>query len=186
MVYRVINAARQRLQHWLWSWSAVLSGLTSGYRISLPFRGDAKAIAKGERVILGKGVVIHEHAYLSLGPMGTLRIGEGTVIGAYFVVSCHELVSIGDRVLMSDRVFITDADHEYGDPSKSVVSQGMKTAPTRIGDDCWIGIGVAILKGVSIGDHCVIGANSVVTQDVPPMAVVAGNPARVVRSRTPC
>jgi acetyltransferase-like isoleucine patch superfamily enzyme len=61
--------------------------------------------------------------------------------------------------------------------------QGIYKRAVKVGNNCWIGYGVCVLRGVTVGDNCVLGANAVVTKDVPDNAVVAGIPARVIRMR---
>src|SRR5262249_21496594 len=78
--------------------------------------------------------------------------------------------------------YLTDHDHGV-DPSLAPLAQPMVGAPTRLGDEVWLGANVVVLKGVSIGDRAVVGAGSVVTKDIPPDAVAVGVPARVVRVR---
>lgn len=83
--------------------------------------------------------------------------------------------------MLAERVLITDAD--WHDLHHRIFPG--KTAPIRIGSNVWIGDGVTICKGVTIGDNSVVGAGAVVTRDVPPNSVAAGNPARVVRELDP-
>ncbi len=78
-------------------------------------------------------------------------------------------------------VHITDHSHEYRDISKPVIDQGVFTkGPVRIGKGSWIGLRASILSGVTIGEHSVVAAGSIVTKDVPAYSVVAGCPARVI------
>ncbi|GEM_PF-2105021 len=111
-----------------------------------------------------------------------LEIGDGSSLGDYFFISCTCSIIIGKHVLFSDRVFIMDSTHIYEHPDLPITLQSNTLGtPVTIGDHGWIGINVVILEGVKIGRHAVVSSNSVVTQDVPDFAVVAGNPARVVK-----
>jgi acetyltransferase-like isoleucine patch superfamily enzyme len=77
---------------------------------------------------------------------------------------------------------VTDADHRFDDPNRPVPWQGITTkGPTRVGDNVWCGAHVVITSGVTVGERSVIGANSVVTEGIPPFSVAAGVPARVLR-----
>ncbi len=76
---------------------------------------------------------------------------------------------------------ISGLNHNYTNPELPVSRQGVSVKPVVIGDECWIGANVVITSGVTIGKHAVVAAGSVVTKDVPPFSVVAGNPARLVK-----
>jgi acetyltransferase-like isoleucine patch superfamily enzyme len=98
------------------------------------------------------------------------------------MVASHELVDIGDHCMFANGCFITDANHRFDDLEAPVPHQGFTTkGPTRIGDNVWCGANVVITSGVSVGKRCVIGANSVVTEDLPPFSIAAGAPAKVLR-----
>jgi acetyltransferase-like isoleucine patch superfamily enzyme len=87
--------------------------------------------------------------------------------------------------MFANGCYITDASHRFDDPDRPVTWQGFTSkGPTRIGDNVWCGVNVVVTTGVTIGDRCVIGANSVVTSDIPPYSVAAGVPARVIRTIT--
>lgn len=94
---------------------------------------------------------------------------------------CAEKIFIGNSTLISSFVFITDVNHVFDNISLSVIQQGLAVAPTIIEKNCFIGTGVKIMAGVHIGEHSVIGANAVVTHDIPPYSVVAGIPAKVIK-----
>ena len=95
-------------------------------------------------------------------------------------------VVIGDNVMMGPEVVVYSRNHQFVRTDIPMNQQGFQEERTvRIGDDVWIGGRVTLLPGVTIGTGAVIGTGSVVTRDVPPWAVVAGNPARILRSRRP-
>jgi acetyltransferase-like isoleucine patch superfamily enzyme len=112
----------------------------------------------------------------------TISIGDGTVIHPFVHIAAAKSVTIGENVLFAANCYVTDHDHDWLDPSDPpLVNKKVIAVPTSIGDHTWLGEKVAVLKGVRIGKHCVIGANSVVTTDIPPYSVAVGAPARVVR-----
>lgn len=124
-------------------------------------------------------------------PKGYVRIGQRCYLGASHLV-CHSGITLGDDVIMSWGVTVVDHDshsldwehrqHDVSDWMKGIKRwDKVAISPVQIADKVWIGFGASILKGVTVGEGAVIGANSVVTRDVPPYTVVAGNPARVVR-----
>ena len=111
-----------------------------------------------------------------------LIIGNRVHIGAYAVITAANEIRIGNNVLMSERVTILDHIHDYTDNTKAVIDQPIVSkGKIIIEDDCFIGINSAIIGGVKIGKHVVIGANSVVTHDIPEYSVVAGSPAKIIK-----
>jgi acetyltransferase-like isoleucine patch superfamily enzyme len=84
--------------------------------------------------------------------------------------------------LLANGCFVSDADHRFDDPGAPITWQGFTSkGPTRVGSNCWLGANVVVTSGVTIGERSVIGANSVVTRDIPPFSVAAGAPAKVLR-----
>lgn len=113
-----------------------------------------------------------------------LDIGSGSYIGYQTGIVSGHGVHIGARVLIANRVFIAGDDGHPVDPASRRANRPPDPKSIKkiwIGDDAWIGEGATVLKGVRIGKAAVVGAHAVVTKDVPPFAVVAGNPARVVK-----
>jgi acetyltransferase-like isoleucine patch superfamily enzyme len=111
----------------------------------------------------------------------SVEIGSGTNIEQGFHLACAERITIGRNVQITENVGIFDIWHPYLDITLPIKCQPLKTAPVSIGDDSFIGMGAVIQPGVSIGRHCLIGANSVVTENIPDFAVAVGAPARVIR-----
>ena len=111
-----------------------------------------------------------------------IQIGNRVSIGAYDRIASAYSVSIEDDVLMAAFVHITDHSHGYEDVSLPICKQDIiHKGPVVIGKGSWLAFGCHILSGVKIGEHSVVAANSVVTKDVPPFCVVAGNPAKIVK-----
>ncbi len=94
----------------------------------------------------------------------------------------HDSVTIGDNVKIGACVLITDTDaHPLDYVARRTTSEGTKSAPIVIEDDVWVGAHSVILKGVTLGARCIIGAGSVVTKSIPADCVAAGNPCRVIK-----
>jgi len=113
----------------------------------------------------------------------SLYIGESTHIGPYCHISgTKNNIIIGKEVLIAPKVFISTTNHRYDDITKSVIKQGyVSKGDVIVEDGCWIGIGSCILTGVKIGKHSIIGANSIVTMNIPPYSVAVGSPAQVIK-----
>ena len=88
-------------------------------------------------------------------------------------------------MLIAAYTYVIGGDHDFSDPSRSVLAQSRTSAGVTIGDGAWIGAGAKILDGVEIGDHAVVGAAALVRENIPAYAVAVGIPARVVSSRAP-
>ena len=114
----------------------------------------------------------------------TLEIGDYSYIGYKVTIYVGDCVYIGRNVIISNYVFIAGEDGHPVDPImrlKNMPPPRESIKPIVINDNVWIGEKAVIMKGVTIGEGAVVGAGAVVTKDVPPMTVVAGNPARVVK-----
>jgi acetyltransferase-like isoleucine patch superfamily enzyme len=145
---------------------------------------------RGGSIVIGDDCMIHCRVDFDAST-GTVTIGDRCFVGASHIV-CHSGISIGDDVIMSWGVTIVDHNsHDVEWEGRKADVQlwakgsknwaGVKIAPVNIGCKVWVGFGASILKGVEIGEGAVIAAKSVVTRDVPPYTLVAGNPAMVVR-----
>jgi maltose O-acetyltransferase len=126
-----------------------------------------------------KGVNI-EHG-VSIGDGSRIEIGNYSGLG----INCRIVRAIiGNGVWMGPDVVFISNNHNFSDPDKPLLGQGLVPAKTiTVGDHTWIGTRVIILPGRQIGKCAIIGAGSVVTKDVPDYAIVAGNPARIIRYR---
>jgi serine acetyltransferase len=138
---------------------------------------NLRQIAIGDDVKLGaKGWVFIPIANRS----AKISIGRGTAIGNDFTISCNNNIRIGNDCCIGYRVSILDFDHITGQGIHPVNSGFTKGEPITIGDDCFIGCGVVILRGVTLGKNCVVNANSVVMRSFEDNCVLTGSPAKVV------
>ncbi len=116
----------------------------------------------------------------------SIHIGSNTVIEQnVHIISMGSDLTIGDDVTIAPNVFITNVNHNYQDPQKSVMDQGYSMKKTAIGDGCFIGYGAAIQAGTVLGKHCIVGSNAVVKGVFPDNCVIVGIPARIVKKYDP-
>lgn len=149
-------------------------------RIVLPLR-----IVGSRYTILGNNVTLQIGAYLAVItnniPDPLLQIDSGTMIGNHVHIICTGKIFIRENVLIADKVYISDNLHCYENIDLPVLSQALiQLKEMEIGSGSWIGENVCII-GASIGKNCVIGANSVVTKDIPDYTVAVGTPARPIK-----
>lgn len=137
---------------------------------------------------LTTGVNVRLEAFGPVGCPPVLHIGSYVQINDSVHIGAIERVVIGDHTLIASRVFISD--HNHGNyqildaasaPDIPPADRPLSSRPVHIGRNVWLGEQVCILPGVTIGDGAIVGANSVVTCDIPSNSIAAGNPARVKR-----
>lgn len=114
---------------------------------------------------------------------GHIRVGRNVFVGPYAVIYGHGGVEIGDNSLISMHCCILSSNHAVPNRTSLVRDQADILLATRIGRDVWLGAGVKVLGGVTIGDGCVVGAGAVVVDDLPSYSISVGVPARVVGFR---
>lgn len=140
-------------------------------------------------VHIGSGTLLGPQITLSAGMVPgqemvtdpVIRIGDRCLIGKGSGIVGHLEIVIGDDVWTGHHVYITDQNHGYEDLDLPISQQMMPERPVRIGNGSWLGHGTVVLPGASVGDHVVVGANSVVTGELPDNCVAAGAPARVIK-----
>jgi acetyltransferase-like isoleucine patch superfamily enzyme len=149
-----------------------------------PFHSwDVKTLYIGDNVEIHAGgwiATLTEYARVKFEP--EIKIGNGTYIGhCCHIVACDKM-TIGKNVTIADNVYITDNLHGFEDISCGVMPQPLKVpGPVTIEDEVWLGERVCVMPNVTIGKHSVIGANSVVTKDIPPYSIAVGIPATVIK-----
>ncbi len=112
------------------------------------------------------------------GPGTRLEIGSGCVFTYYSLIQCGRSIVIGDRVMFGQSSMTVDGNHRFRDLTKPMLDQGYDFRPIHIADDVTTTTKCTIIA--SIGERAFVGANSVVTQDIPPFTVAVGAPARVI------
>ncbi|HZU60621.1 MAG TPA: acyltransferase [Solirubrobacteraceae bacterium] len=180
------------IQKWLWyeanslPWNRVRIHREFMRRqafVRWPVHGNVLSAFQEGRLEVGAGTLLEPNVWLTAPGSARIRIGSGTFLNQGVMVASHQLVEIGDHCMLANGCFVSDAAHRFDDPQKPVPWQGFTSkGPTRVQDNVWCGANVVITSGVTVGERCVIGANSVVTGDIPSFSVVAGVPARVLRT----
>lgn len=192
---------------------SVIGGAWQFFRLfwrGVRFHPWSRVIGASGRVVFGKGAKIGPRCLFDVSSHGRIKVGDrawfykdveirsdGLVdIGAESTfqkgVTINGDVSIGRGCIFAPNVFVSSGAHIYNyAPEMPIRKQdrlyrehvGRYSKRVEIGDDCWLGINVVVMPGVRVGQGVVIGANSVVTKDVPDLVVVAGAPARIIKRR---
>ena len=153
-----------------------------GFFIRHPVEGEVLEALDEGRLTIGEGTLLEPGCWLTLGPHARIEIGEGCFLNRNTMIAAYERVTIGDHTMFANGCFVGDASHRYDDPDMPITWQGFTSkGPTRLGNNVWLGANVVVTSGVTIGDRCVVGANSVVTGDLPPRTIAAGAPAKPIR-----
>ncbi len=138
--------------------------------------GRSSKVVIGDRVELDRGVDIKIHHD------GEVEIGEYTYIGPYTCLSGNK-IKIGTDCLIASHSGIYANNHTFSDSRRKIREQGNSYKGITIEDNCWLGSGVRVLDGVTIGEGSVIGAGAVVTKDIPAYSIAVGVPAKVIACR---
>jgi acetyltransferase-like isoleucine patch superfamily enzyme len=142
-------------------------------------------IEGAEHIHLGPSVYVAAQSCLAARPLtggkSHLEIGEGCRIGRFNHIYATRRIVLGPKVLTANGVYISDNVHGYRDPRIAIMDQPIEQlGDVEIGEGSWLGHNVCVL-GASVGKHCVVGANAVVTRDLPDYSVAVGAPAVVIR-----
>ncbi|MFY9488932.1 MAG: acyltransferase [Solirubrobacterales bacterium] len=149
----------------------------------LPISGEILEGFNSGRLEVGENTHLEPHCWLTLNlDAAQIRIGANCFLNFGVMLAAQDEITIGDHTMIANGCFIGDAAHRFDDPELPVPWQGFTSkGPVRIGTNVWLGANVVVTSGVTIGDRCVIGSNSVVTTDIPPYTIAAGVPAKVIK-----
>lgn len=174
------------------------------------FSGRWVKLQFGYQFKAGKSLILEDGVHINALSKNGIRVGDHVTIAKYAILSCTGVIAnkgigiiignnsavgaqsflggqggieIGNNVIMGPQVKIFSENHNYNQPDVLIRKQGESRMGVTIGDNCWIGASVTILDGVSIARGCVIAAGSVVTRSMPENSIVAGIPAKVIKSR---
>jgi len=169
---------RRPLHHWRINRHMARAGAFIRY----PVEGEVLEALDEGRLRIGAGTLLEPGCWLTMSPEARIEIGEGCFLNRNTMLAALNRIEIGDHVMFANGCFVGDADHRFDDPDTPVPWQGFTSkGPVRIADNVWFGVNCVVTSGVTIGERCVIGANSVVTQDLPPRVIAAGSPAKVLK-----
>ncbi len=158
----------------------VIAGLTKIYKGNI---SRSAILQKKELIIVAQTAEIGDFVVIK-ALKDPVIIGEYSQINPYTVIYCHSKIVIGDNVMIAPNCVIASGNHDYKQTTKPMRHAGNLTkGPIIIKNDVWIGANVTVLDGVTIGTGAVVGANSVVTHDVPDYAIAGGVPARILGNR---
>ena len=145
---------------------------------------DARGIGEQDQFEIGDYTLLARDVIL-VSKTGSLSIGRNCSIGSQTTISSANGIAIGDYALVAGQCYIGGGRYNNALGAGPMVEQGVVSkGPMVIGNDVWLGAGVRILDGVCIGDGAIVGGGAVVTKDVPPNAIVAGVPARIIGHRS--
>ena len=132
----------------------------------------------GNNVSIMKNCSIHAHE-------GKLQIGNNFSMNSNSCIAATGgTIQIGDDVLVAQNVVFRAADHCFESPGKPIREQGHRGGTIVVGNDCWIAANVVVTRNVTIGEHSIVGAGSVLTKDIAPYSIVGGVPAKLIKTRT--
>ncbi len=192
--YRVIGEWVRRTWGWLGRVGSIGPDSAAGRRFGRFGQGSiicfpTNTVFNERYIHIGERTMIGPQATLSAGMVPgqeclndpVVRIGSRCLIGKGSGIVGHFSIQIGDDVWTGHHVYITDQNHGYEDVDLPISLQTQPERPVSIGDGSWLGHGTVVLPGSRIGKHVTIGANSVVSGEIPDYSVAVGSPAKVVR-----
>jgi acetyltransferase-like isoleucine patch superfamily enzyme len=170
---------RESLRQWLRRPSGVTMGRGSSVMRPWRFLG-ANGVSIGTRTHVQAGG--YWECAARGGLQGTIVVGDDVFIGFRSFITAVSLISIGDDCVLSSEVYLADLSHGLDPRAGPILMQELESkGPTRLGRGCFLGYRAAVLPGVTLGDHCVVGTNSTVTRSFPAYSMVAGSPARLIK-----
>lgn len=160
-------------------------GLIRVYRVSRHrlswWRLEQSARRQGGHLNIGEGTYrLGQGIIVSASDGGEVKIGDFVTLRRLITIHARQRIVIGNHSRIGEMVTIRDHNH-FSELPDAPGKQGFQSAPIEIGRNVWIGVKATIMPGVTIGDNAIVGANAVVTKDVPVNCVVGGVPARLIR-----
>jgi len=185
-LHATLSYGRHRLRNSYYRWNLKCKGVHVGRHLWFDGPVDV-TILNGGSITIGDRCNFGKYVHLKVNG-GHIILKKRVKINRFCIVQAHRSVTIENDVLTAPYVHIMDANHNFftDRPVKDADALwGLVSEPVVVGSHAWLGSRVIVLAGVTIGEHAVIGAGAVVTKDMPPYAVAAGVPCRVVKYREP-
>jgi acetyltransferase-like isoleucine patch superfamily enzyme len=148
---------------------------------TISYIGKPLFIKGSRRIFIGKNVRIFPHLRIETHNNGKVIINDNVAIGQNVHITSAAELCIGKNSTILANTFITNIDHDYTNIDEHILNQQMLIKETKIGENCFIGMGVAIQAGTVLGKQCIVGANSVVRGTFPDYCVIVGAPAKIVK-----
>lgn len=152
-----------------------LLGVDGKYKVALD--------ASNSKIIFEKDMSVRNNCSFLSFENGLLKFSSGIFINNGCSFNCLKSIEIGENTIFGEGVKLYDHNHRYGDASLNIKEQGFNIAPIKIGNNCWIGSDVIILKGVTIGDNSIIGAGCLIYNDIPPNSIVKNNSPVTIQNK---
>jgi len=154
----------------------------AGAFIRFPVEGEVLEALDEGRLRIGEHTLLEPGCWITMAPDARISIGSGCFLNRGVMLAAYERIEIGDHTMFANGCFVGDAAHRFDDLDSPITTQGFTTkGPVRIGSNCWFGVNCVVTSGVTVGERCVIGANSVVNRDLPPRTIAGGSPAEVIK-----
>lgn len=179
----MLGTFKARIKGLLYRPSGVQMG--AGSMIRRPFTiSNPRHVQIGARTLIGRRVILNAiRNYRSSPHHGEISIGDDVYVGHDCQLHAMQALRIGNGCVLSDRVYINDASHGMDPHAGLIMAQRIHSkGEIHLEDHVFLGLGAVILPGVRLGSHCVVAAQSVVTRSYPPGTMLAGNPARPIKT----
>jgi len=183
MINKIETALKPFIKRILFRPRNITYGFNSYILRPCTIHGAASIFLGNHTVVLGDGYISAITSYGGLRHTPRISIGNSVYIGRHSYLTAIDGITIEDGCVLSEHVYITDLMHGIHPDRGLIMEQPLESkGPVRIGANSFLGYRTAVMPGVTLGAHCVVGANSVVTRSFPSYSMIAGSPAKLIRT----